>query len=349
MDRKALLDKANTLQGCLSHLQTTKGRRKDTTRPEGEALILPNPFEADESKLLSSKAFRLLRNKTQVVTVSKNPFVRNRQTHVLEVVAISVIASEVLGLNTSLVRAIAIGHDIGHVPLGHQGESFMAKAMGRPEFCHEIMGPIVAQKIERKGVGLNLTFEVLEGMMCHSGAKAREGMTQEAWLVRFTDKFAYIFADYNDLITRMRYPARQELHKVMDEFGSNQRQRTQTAMAGLVVESAECGKVSFEHSEVAQKFKRLRELMYEIYPHVTQQNSSDTMTPVINFLREINIGDPFLLLALMTDNDVLELAKVQVPNYEHLKDSALGELIPYMETISPPNNPIDLCNPYLDW
>lgn len=348
MDKKALTDEANALQGCLADRRTMTGRRKNPV-PEDETLVLPRPFQPDEAKLLSSKAFRLLRKKTQVTTKPDNPYIRTRDTHVLEVVAVSVIASEMLGLNTSLVRAIAIGHDIGHVPLGHQGEKFMAEAMGCSHFCHEVMAPLIAQRVERKGVGLNLTFEVLEGMMCHSGEKAYDGMTQEAWVVRYTDKLAYIFADYNDLVVRMGYPACRELREIMDEFGHNQRRRTTTALAGLIIESAEHGRVSFQHSEAAKKFARLRELMYEIYGRVTLQNTENIMRPVLDFLTELKICNPFLMLALMTDDDVLRLAQTPMLNLGHLKDTALSEVLPHLETISPIGEPLDLCNPYLNW
>lgn len=348
MNRTILGREANRHIGCLAHLRTTEGRRRTRYRP-GETLNLPDPFLADEAKLASSKAVRLMAKKTQVATAPLNPFVRNRMTHVLEVISCSVVLANALGLNESLAHSIAFGHDIGHVPFGHQGEDFMKHAMGRPAFCHEVMAPVIAQRVERKGRGLNLTFETLDGMMRHSGATAREGMTQEAWVVRYADKFAYIFADYNDIVRRMGYPESRELHLLMKEFGQNQRQRTTTAMAGLIVESVEAGKVSFEQSEIAQKFAHLRKLMYEIYPRVATQNVDRLMTPVLEFLGGLRLGDPFLLLALMTDHDVMYLSGERVPDMGHLRHTALWELLPHLGKISPPEHPIDLCNPELDW
>src|SRR3989344_6285395 len=159
MTLQSVWDKAETLCGCLAHKMTVSGRRRNQSTEAG------NSFTNDEAALLESKAWRTLAHKTEVFTRPENALIRTRQAHVLEVVAVSVRASEKLGLNTELVRAAAIGHDIGHVPFGHQGESWMAKAMGRPEFCHEVMGPIIAQKIERRGQGLNLCHETLEAMM----------------------------------------------------------------------------------------------------------------------------------------------------------------------------------------
>jgi len=340
---KNLWEKAESVRGCLSERKTTKGRWR---YPKDEdPLDIPDWFVGDEAKLLSSKAWRTLAKKTQVFTKPESPLIRTRQAHVLEVVAVSVITSEMLGLNTNLVRAASIGHDIGHVPFGHQGESWMAKRMGRPNFCHEVMAPIIVQKIERKGRGLNLSFETLEGMMCHSGNTAREGMTQEAWVLRHTDKFAYIFHDVNDIVVRMGYPISSELRGLINEFGSNQRERTTTAISGLVVESAELGRVSFEHSEFGQKFKLLRSMMYEIYPHVTQQNVGTTMEPVLEFLTLLNLGDPFLLLALLTDDDVIRLSQEPMKDMRAFNQTSLAEIVPHLQDIGT----IDLCDPDLSW
>ena len=343
IDIKQLCQKADSFRGCLSHLRQTSGRRRHPT--DEDPLGISNPFVSDEAKLLSSKTFRLMRDKTQVFTLPNNAFIRNRQTHVMEVVACSVIASELLGLNTDLVRAAAIGHDIGHVPFGHPGEEWMAKAMGHPEFCHEVMGPIVAQKIERHGRGLNLTHETLEAMMRHSGNMAKEGMSQEAWTLRYVDKFAYIFHDVNDIVERTHYPVSRQLLDLVKEFGKTQRERTTTAISGLVVESAKCGHVCFEHSELGQKFRLLRSLMYEVYVCLTHQNVKETMEPVLEFLAELKLCNPFLLLALMTDKDVVLITSEEKRDMEIFNRTAVSQIVPYLRDIGE----IDLCDPGLDW
>jgi dGTPase len=280
-----------------------------------------------------------------VFTFPKNSLIRTRKAHVMEVVACSVITSELLGLNTDLVRAAAIGHDIGHVPFGHQGEAWMARAMNNPEFCHEVMGPVIAQKIERHGRGLNLTWHTLEAMMCHSGNTARSGMSQEACVLRHADKMSYIFHDINDIVGRMKYPVSQELISLANFFGTNQRERTTTAIAGLIIESSECRRVSFEYSELGKKFKQLRDLMYQVYVCVTQQNVENTMGPVLDFLKMINIGDPFMLLALMTDKDVASLAAEPMKDIQAFNRTTVSEITPYLREIGA----VDLCDPDLNW
>lgn len=345
LNLNALVEEANKCGGCLSHLKTQSGRRRFKRRQTEDPLEMANPYISDEAKILSSKTFRLQAHKTQVFTRPRCPLIRKRLTHVHEVVAVSVVLAERLGLNDHLVRAAALCHDIGHVPCGHQGEMWMAKEMGRPDFCHEKMSPIVCQFIERKGKGLNLCHETYDSAMRHSGDLAIDTMAPEAWVLRYADKFAYLFADYNDIVGRLRYPISQELRDLFNYFGRTQRLRTSAVMAGLIIESREEGRVSFQKSEIAQKFDRLRKLMYEVYPCVTQQNVADLLGPVLEYLKMLKLADPFMLLALMTDDDVIELHQKRMRDITDLNGTALQEIIPYLEKIGT----VDLCDPKLDW
>lgn len=334
-------------RGCLSYRKMLMGHRRHGTRmrdPSSSILDVHDDFEKDECKITCAKAFRLLCEKTQVATAPVNKLIRNRMTHTMEVVAHSVRIASILGLNVNLARSIALGHDMGHGPFGHQGERFIADAMGRKEFCHEVMGVVIAQKIERAGRGLNLTRETLEGMMCHSGAKAHDGMTQEAWVVRYADKIAYLFSDYNDML-RMGYPIPRELEMLMRVFGENQRERVMNTITALILETRQAGKVSFDECDFALKFKRLRTLMYVIYPRITEQKPDRHMEPVLTYLTKLGVGDPFLLLWLMTDEDVLYLSKQSMLDMSHLRRTALSEILPHLESIGK----IDLCDPDLDW
>jgi dGTPase len=346
--RKALQDKASALVGCLSSLRTVSSRRRDPCQ-KGEALPMPCGFASDEARLLSCKAFRVMDARTQVFSFPENELVRDRKVHVLEVVANAVVASEMLGLNTNLVRAAAIGHDMGHVPFGHVGEAWMGRVMGRPEFCHEVMGPIIAQHIERKGVGLNLTWDTMDAMMRHSGTFAKGPMSPEAKVLNYADKIAYLFHDANDIFVRMRYPISQELQEVLDFFGENQRERGSTVISALVVESAELGRVSLEHSEVAKKFAQLRKLMYEIYPRVTQQNVGDQLGPLLDFLTKLNVGDPFLVLALMTDRDVTLMTQEAMMDMRSFNRTTVSEIVRRFQEAGKPLGGIDLCDPDLNW
>ncbi len=345
MDIHSIWKEADSLCGCLSSMKTTGSRRRFASEKDEDPLGVTNLFVSDEAKLLSSKTYRILDGKTQVFTFPRSSLIRTRRTHTMEVVASSVIASELLGLNTDLVRAAAIGHDIGHVPFGHQGESWIAKNLGLPKFCHEVMGAVIAQKIERHGRGLNLTWHTLEAMACHSGNTARPKMSQEAWVLRYIDKISYIFHDINDIVMRMKYPVSRELLDIANFFGKTQRERTTTAIAGLVVESAEEQRVSFERSELGIKFQRLRSLMYDTYICVTQQNVDSAMRTAFEFLRMINIGDSILLLALMTDKDVATLVAEPMKDMQAFNCTTVSEISPYLQEIGT----VDLCDSMLDW
>jgi dGTP triphosphohydrolase len=249
--------------------------------------------------------------------------------------------ADILGLNVTLCQAIAFGHDIGHVPFGHQGEDFIANRIGRP-FTHEVMGLVIAQEIERDGKGLNLCWQVLDGMLRHGGSRASPTMTPEASVVRVCDKIAYIFADYNDLL-RVHYPVGYALREAMHSFGGNQRERVNRVIEAFCRESIEQGRMSFEHSTEARDFAELKKLMYEVYGRVTLQDVSRILGPIYDFLEQCKVHDPALLLALMTDRDVMYLHEQRFLNVDHVMQTSVGELIPHLP------REIDLCKVDLDW
>ncbi len=343
---KQLREETLKFRGALAHLKTTTGRRRYENCSSYIISVVEDPFVADELALLRSTALRRLEAKTQVAVIPLNNYMRTRGSHTQEVKAESVEMAHLLGLNESLVRAISLGHDVGHVPFGHPGEHFLSRELGK-DFTHEVMGVVVAQHIERHGYGLNLTFEVLDGMMRHSGKNVTDAMTQEAWVVRFADKIAYLFADYNDLL-RMRYKfIPSELTSLMNDFGSTQRERTAIVTYEICKESAEAGKVVFEKSEFAEKFNRIRTLMYDIYPRVTQQSPEYIIEPIMNFLRNLPDIDPFLVFALMTDKDVWYLSQQFMVNNSHLEQTSVYELIEDIQKFT--NQKLDYTNPDLEW
>jgi dGTPase len=293
------------------------------------------------NRILCSKAFRRLSRKTQVASFPINPHIRDRMSHTGEVTAISVTIADILGLNMSLVQAIALGHDIGHVPMGHPGEAFLAERSGRP-FTHEVMGVIIAQKIERHCRGLNLTHQVLEGMFRHSGKNFSPDMTPEAMVVRIADKVAYLFSDYNDFV-RMGHPIGHELKVVVESFGANQRKRVAETISAICFESAEKDRVDFSESDAAVRFTELRTLMYEIYPCITAQDPCGVLEPIYKFVEKSGIADPLLVLSLMTDHDIDYLAAQHALNSHHIRNTGAGDALDYIGDVQ-----ID-CKPSLDW
>ncbi|MDR3558486.1 MAG: HD domain-containing protein [Candidatus Pacebacteria bacterium] len=345
MNTTALAEAASNLveiRGALAHLQTSEEAAYRRREDDEDFLYASNPFVDDMNRILSSKAFRRLSKKTQVVSFPTNPHIRDRMSHTTEVVACATVISDILGLNIHLTQAIAFGHDTGHVPMGHAGEAFLAERSGRP-FSHEVMGVVVAQKIERHMRGLNLTHQVLDGMFRHSGKNFSPTMSPEAMVVRIADKVAYLFADYNDF-ARMGHPLGDELKSLVESFGANQRNRVAETVSAICCESAQKGRVEFADCDAAKRFDRLRSLMYEVYPRITAQDPRRILEPIYDFLEKMNVADPLLLISLMTDQDVGYLAGQFLINTYHIKQTGAGEALDYIKGLT-----VDYCDPDLDW
>ncbi|MEG2116066.1 MAG: deoxyguanosinetriphosphate triphosphohydrolase [Clostridia bacterium] len=154
-------------------------------------------FQRDRDRIIHSKAFRRLKNKTQVFLKPEGDHFRTRMTHTLDVAQISRSISRALDLNEDLTEAIALGHDLGHTPFGHAGERALRR-LTDGKFSHEKQGIRVVDFLERDGVGLNLTFEVRDGILNHnSGGNPK---TLEGKVVHFSDRIAYLNHDLDDAI-----------------------------------------------------------------------------------------------------------------------------------------------------
>lgn len=191
-------------------VEETQGRRY----PE-PAHPYRNDYERDRDRIIHSRAFRRLENKTQVFTRRYSDHFRNRLTHTLEVAQISRTVAKALGLNTDLVEALALVHDVGHAPFGHAGEAVLAEIMKRHQdtFDHNLHALRIVERFEQKYVefpGLNLTFEVREGIIKHSRQydsalypelaeyRLEEQPPLEAQLIDIADELAYNCADLDD-------------------------------------------------------------------------------------------------------------------------------------------------------
>jgi dGTPase len=332
--------------GALSHLATVTSHRRFSYGDQ-DLQCLDNPFIRDQRAILCSKARRRQAHKNQVACSDDiQVHLRNRATHVDEVKACAISIADHLDLNIALAGSIAEGHDIGHVPYGHQGEHYIQERTGTP-FCHEVMGVVIMQKIERKGKGVNLTHATLDGMHRHSGDRVSNTMTQEAWVVRYADKIAYLFADYNDF-TRLQHRCSRGLVALMNWFGDNQRGRTTRTVMALYEESAEAGKVQFEKSEPAQRFKELRNLMYREYVKIVEQDVARKLDPIYDFLQKSEMIPPALGIALLTDVEVCRIIREgRLVSTKHIMATGLGEiieLIPRKKLFSIDMNDLDL-----DW
>jgi len=169
----------------------SKGRIRYETPCE-----LRTEFQRDRDRIVHSKAFRRLKHKTQVFLSPEGDHYRTRLTHTLEVSQIARTIARALLLNEDLTEAIALGHDLGHTPFGHKGEMILDKICPSG-FKHNEQSLRVVDVLERSG-GLNLTWEVRDGILCHTGK--RQASTPEGRIVALADKIAYINHDIDDAV-----------------------------------------------------------------------------------------------------------------------------------------------------
>src|SRR6185295_1754086 len=172
----------------------TRGRR----HAEGEICPLRTPFQRDRDRIVHSKSFRRLKGKTQVFIAPQGDHFRTRMTHTLEVAGISRGVARALRLNEDLTEAIALGHDLGHPPFGHTGEEALDRCLKRLDsgFRHNEHSLRMVDVLERGGAGLNLTAEVRDGILNHTGPGVPASL--EGRIVRLVDRFGYVNHDIDD-------------------------------------------------------------------------------------------------------------------------------------------------------
>ncbi len=207
----------------------SKGRKKE----EAACDIRP-VFQRDRDRIIHSKSFRRLKDKTQVFLTPEGDHYRTRMTHTLEVSQIARSISRALMLNEDLTEAIALGHDLGHTPFGHAGERALNRVC--PEgFRHQEQSVRVTELHEKEGRGLNLTLEVLDGIKNHQ--TAGRPATLEGAVVRLADKIAYVNHDIDDAI-RGRIICEEDLPGELTEIlGHSLKERLNTLVHDIVTNS----------------------------------------------------------------------------------------------------------------
>jgi dGTPase len=233
----------------------TKGRER-----EEPPHAMRTAFQRDRDRIVHSKAFRRLKHKTQVFIAPEGDHYRVRLTHTLEVSQIARTIARALRVNDDLTEAIALGHDLGHTPFGHLGEKALNPFLGRP-FRHSEQSLRVVDHLERDGRGLNLTWEVRDGILNHTWAMP-EPSTMEAQVVRFADRLGYVNHDIDDairagLITETDLPS-----EVTEVLGHSHGDRIETLVTDIVEATGEGPEVRMS-DPVFTALDRLRDFMFE--------------------------------------------------------------------------------------
>jgi dGTPase len=258
-----------------------------------EPCSLRTPYARDRGRIVHCKAFRRLEHKTQVFIAPEGDHYRTRLTHTLEVAGIARSIARGLRLNEDLTEAVALGHDLGHTPFGHAGEKVMREILeelGAGVFTHNEQSARVVEVVENDGRGLNLTWEVRDGIRHHTGNVLPA--TLEGEIVRFADRIAYINHDIDDavragIITAVDLPA-----GPLALLGDTDGDRIDVLVHDLVDTSYETGTV-VQSPPVSQAMTALREFMFlTVYPQSLQRAGEQRVRHVITNLMQYFLEHP---------------------------------------------------------
>ncbi len=244
---------------------------------------LRTEFQRDRDKIIHCNSFRRLKLKTQVFLSPTGDHYRTRLTHTLEVGQIARTIARAMRLNEDLTEAIAMGHDLGHTPFGHAGERALDK-LNPNGFKHYEQGLRVVRLIENDGKGLNLTYEVRDGILKHTNMVAE---TKEGLCVRYADVIAYLNHDIDDAV-RAGILKESDLPKdITDVLGHSKSERITTLVSTLVSSGAE--KMSMT-SEVEKAFYGLKDFMFEnVYRNPTCKSEEKKTYSMLDGLFEYYI------------------------------------------------------------
>lgn len=231
----------------------SKGRKRPI--PECEIRTV---YQRDRDRILHAKSFRRLVRKTQVFLAPKGDHYRTRLTHTLEVAQVARTLARALRLNEDLTEAIALSHDLGHTPFGHIGEATLDRLMPGG-FRHYEQSLRMVEVLENEGQGLNLTWEVRDGIANHTGDN--QPATLEAWCVKRSDRIAYLNHDIDDairgeIITQANLPA-----DVINVLGGTPGERINTMVTDLIANALKTGQVAMS-PRIAEVSEALRDFMF---------------------------------------------------------------------------------------
>ena len=233
-----------------------KSRGRDREEEECDVRTV---YQRDRDRILHSKAFRRMKDKTQVFLAPEGDHYRNRLTHTLEVSQIARTIAKALRLNEDLVEAIALGHDLGHTPFGHSGETALNQ-VHPGGFAHYQQSIRVVEVLEKNGEGLNLTWETKDGILNHrtSGSPS----TLEGQVVRFSDKIAYVHHDMDDA-QRAGIITETDISSGLREFlGQTTRERLNTFVHDVIENSMDKPSIQMSPA-VEQALMDLRQEMFK--------------------------------------------------------------------------------------
>ena len=267
-----------------AHADESRGRGR--AEPEAEDRTC---YQRDADRILHSRAFRRLMHKTQVFLQPEGDHYRTRMTHTLEVSRIARTIARALSLNEDLTEAAAMGHDLGHTPFGHAGEAALTEIMGVP-FHHNEQSLRVVDKLEKDGRGLNLTYEVRRGILCHSGDELPE--TLEGQIVRYADRIAYINHDIDDAMRAGLLKNEDIPREISDVLGATHARRINSLVGDIIRTST--GKPAVQMTpEVEKAMLALRAFMFDrVYRNPVAKGEESKARLIIQELYKYYLAHP---------------------------------------------------------
>ena len=262
--------------------KNSKGRRVYE-----EKCALRTDFQRDRDRIIHSRSFRRLKHKTQVFLSPELDHYRTRLTHTLEVAQIARTLARALRLNEDLTEAIALGHDLGHTPFGHAGERAINDLVDF-SFTHYEQSARVCEKLEKNGKGLNLTFEVLDGILCHT--KGEWAKTLEGKLVRLSDRIAYINHDIDDAVRAGVISAKDIPSDITDYLGDSKSKRINTLVSSIVQNSTDDVMMD---SETEKYYNMLHEFLFDaVYKNPVAKSEETKVLGIVEGLYSYFIKNP---------------------------------------------------------
>lgn len=266
----------------LSPYATLSMNSKGRLKKEEECDIRP-VFQRDRDRILHAKSFRRLKDKTQVFLSPEGDHYRTRLTHTLEVSQNARTIAKALQLNEDLVEAIALGHDLGHTPFGHAGERALNQVCPFG-FKHNEQSVRTVDILEKEGEGLNLTWEVRDGILNHQTENMPS--TLEGKVVRFSDKIAYTYHDMDDAVRAGILKESDVPREIGEIIGYTPRERLNNFIHDIVTESKGTNDVKMS-DEVALAMKDLRNFMYDrVYSNPVAKSEEHKAESLVKTLYE---------------------------------------------------------------
>jgi len=305
----------NNEKKFLSRFATLSSHSKGRAVNEPECEIR-TCFQRDRDRIIHCKSFRRLKHKTQVFFNPEGDHYRDRLTHTLEVSQISRTIAKALFLNEELTEAIALGHDLGHTPFGHAGEKVLdeitKEKLGQKQtFLHNEQSIRVVTEIEKNGRGLNLTYEVLDGIKNHSGEFIPQ--TLEGKIVRLSDKIAYINHDIDDALRAGIFSENDLPAREISVLGRTHRERINTIVFDIVNRSTDREDIIIS-PEISDSLFSLRDFLFD----------------------NLYLRSPVKIEERKTEKILRELFEYYIDNFDSfMKDYNLKNNINFQNTDSP--------------